>query len=330
MKKPFKVSRVNNKSLRQLHRGAAAIACRAACAYLHGMRNRFPASAMLLFLCAGAARPGNAAAPDIFSSDLESLDVSCFVSRPGSGCSGWIGIHDASISLVRDGVAHSGRQALKIDFTKNENYGAAWRAVNTRHLFTRFYDYYAKNFDFAAGMKINRLSGFNEAKQINDFDIILQLKADDPASDYCGLTDAKYLALSFNGGPIDWGSVEVRWTPQRERWYCIETEVKLNTPGSSDGELRIWIDGIMVAEKKGMDLTADVASPINRALFGGWYSNAAAGKNPCPDPVQESIRYVDDPALSGSYIGPMLGTGPSRPKHPPGNLKSPQYDPIPD
>ncbi len=67
--------------------------------------------------------------------------------------------------------------------------------------FTRFYDYYAKDFDFAAGMKIHRLSGFNESKQINDFDIILQLKADEPGANYCGLTEAKYMALSYNGGP---------------------------------------------------------------------------------------------------------------------------------
>ncbi|MDB5103905.1 MAG: hypothetical protein JWP91_1594 [Fibrobacteres bacterium] len=256
---------------------------------------------------------GSAEAQIQYRSDFEDEDPACFSDRPAAGCKGWMGIHDDAISLCQWEYGHSGRQCLRLNFTKNEDYGGTWRKADTRHIFTRFYDYYDEGFDFAAGMKIHRLSGFNEAKQVNDFDIILQLKADAPNADYCGLTDAKYLALSFNGGPVDWGSVEVRWTPERKRWYAIETEIKLNTPGSSDGEVRIWIDGRKMAEKTGMNLTAGVSSPINRVLFGGWYSNAAAGKNPCPNPVGPSRRYVDDPAVSGSYIGPIptITLGPS-------------------
>ncbi len=292
---------------------------------------------------------GEAYARMLFHSDLENLDGGCFSRRPDAGCDGWMGIHDSSISIGRGEKAHSGRQALKIDFKRNEDFGGAWRAVKTRHLFARFYDYYDRNFDFAAGMKILRISSFNEAKQVNDFDIILQLKADEPGSNNCGLTDAKYLDLSCNGShPVDWGSLEIRWTPMRGRWYAIETEVKLNTPGHSDGELRLWIDGRQVAEKTRMNLTDTVSSPINRVMFGGWYSNSAAGKNPCPNPATESIRYVDDPVLSTTYIGPMRGmlaSEQSGPSESPGSLpaatpapasgnakahKANRYNPIPD
>lgn len=267
---------------------------------------------MALLVPMAAIGNENASARLLFHSDLENLDAACFAKRPAAGCDGWMGIHDSSISICRAGhgrggrgeEAHAGKQVFKIDFTRNEQYGGAWRAVKTRHIFTRFYDYYDKDFDFAAGMKIHRISSFNESKQVNDFDIILQLKADEPGSNNCGLTDAKYLALSCNGShPVDWGSVEVRWTPMRERWYAIETEVKLNTPGRSDGEVRLWIDGRQVAEKTGMNITDTVSAPINRVMFGGWYSNSAAGKNRCPDPVKESIRYVDDPTISTEFIG---------------------------
>ncbi|HKP97262.1 MAG TPA: hypothetical protein VJ385_16050 [Fibrobacteria bacterium] len=274
---------------------------------------------------------GTASAQIRFLSDLEDADPACFSNRPAAGCQGWLGIHDDAISLGRGGISHTGAQAFRIEFVKNEVYGGTWRKADSRHIFTRFYDYYDEGFDFAAGMKIHRLSSFNEAKQINDFDIILQLKADEPGSNYCGLTDAKVLALSFNGGPVDWGSVEARWTPLRKRWYCIETEIKLNTPGASDGAVRIWVDGRMVAEKTGMNLTASVASPINRVMFGGWYSNSSAGKNPCPDPVSPSRRYVDDPAVSDAYIGPATALPPvKKPKSPPRNLQAHEYDPIPD
>jgi hypothetical protein len=275
--------------------------------------------------------------------DLEDLDAACFLKPSAAGCGGWLGIRDAGTITVGGGRTHTGKTAMRIEFAKNEAYGGANRKAEARRIFTRFYDYYESGFDFAAGMKIHRLSAFNEARQINDFDIILQLKADEPGANYCGTTDAKWLALTFNGGPIDWGSVEARFTPMRGRWYCIETEVWLNTPGFADGEVRIWIDGAKVAEKKGMNIAGTLSSPINRVMFGGWYSNAAAGKNPCPDPVTPSIRYVDDAAVSGSYIGPTAGGGnpevppqippqvPPRKLPPrPHNLPAHQYDPIPD
>lgn len=287
-------------------------------------RNPFPMAASMLAALLAAAP---SAAQLLFQSDLETEDPACFSNRPASGCNGWMGIHDAAISLNVGGINYSGKQCLRVQFTRNEDYGGTWRKADGRHIFSRFYDYYDSGFDFAAGMKIHRLSAFNEAKQINDFDIILQLKADEPGANYCGLTDAKYIALSFNGGPVDWGSVEARWTPMRNRWYAIGTEIKLNTPGKSDGELRITIDGSVVAEKKGMNLTASVASPINRILFGGWYSNSAAGKNPCPNPVGASRRYVDNPTFSTSGLDTVRTV--RKPRSPPRNLRAHDYDPIP-
>lgn len=311
--------------------------------YFHNMPLSIsvPSALAVLMFC------GNAAAQLQFFSDLEDADAVCFSDKPRSGCKGWMGIHDEAISVVRGEKAHSGRQALKIEFVKNEDYGGTWRKASSRHIFTRFYDYYDEGFDFAAGMKIHRLSAFNETKQVNDFDIILQTKADSPDHNYCGVTDAKYLALSYNGGPVDWGSVEARWTPQRKRWYCIETEVRLNTPGRSDGEVRIWVDGRILAQRTGMNLTGKLDSPIDRVMFGGWYSNSSAGRNPCPNPVGPSRRYVDDAVISGSYIGafPRVAEGqagtastpistptpvPRKPKSTPRTLSAHENNPIPD
>lgn len=270
-----------------------------------------PAALLLAWAAAPQAAPAakraawDGPSPVLFSTDLEDQDAACWTSRPKTGCLGWSGIRDACFNLCVGEVSRTGSKALKIAFAANEDYGGAYRAVSGRHLFTRFHDYYGAGFDFAAGMKIHRLSAFNAAAQKNDFDIILQLKSDEPGSDNCGLTEAKWMALSFNGGPVDWGSVEARFSPVRGRWYLVETEVKLNTPGQSDGEVRVWIDSKLLMEKKAMNLTATVAAPINSVLFGGWYSNAAAGRNPCPNPVNPSLRYIDDPAVSQAYIGPV-------------------------
>lgn len=295
---------------------------------------------MALGLALGAA-PAAAQTKSLFTAlplraDLEDVQASCFLAPTAAGCQGWSGIRDAGTITVSGEKVHGGRNALRIEFLRNEDYGGATRKTEGRRVFTRFHDYYDSGFDFAAGMKIHRLSSFDEARQVNNYDIILQLKADEPGANYCGTTDAKWLALTYNGGPVDWGSVEARFTPLRGRWYCFETEVKLNTPGFADGEARLWIDGRLVAEKKGLNLAGSLEAPINRVMFGGWYSNAAAGKNPCPDPVAPSRRYVDDAAIAGSYIGPAPeGDGgttpvPRKPPKRPRNLPGHEYDPIPD
>jgi len=106
-----------------------------------------------------------------------------------------------------------------------------------------------------------------------------------------GLGDAELERLATQAGLAKvklrgCARVEARFTFARGRWYAVETEIKLNTPGQSDGLLRIWIDGKLIAEKTQMNITGSVASPINRVMFGGWYSSSAAGRNPC--------RYVFD------------------------------------
>jgi len=42
-----------------------------------------------------------------------------------------------------------------------------------------------------------------------------------------------------------------------DRWYCVETELKGNTIGKNDGELRMWVDGGLKAEKTGLILRGD-------------------------------------------------------------------------
>lgn len=270
-----------------------------------GIVSRILATACLLSQSAGAQL--------LFLDDLEADDMKCWAARPAGGCDGWTAIRDAGIALVADGEAHSGKRSIRLTFAKDEDYAGTIRNVSERHLFTRFYEYYDGDFDFANGMKIHRFSAFNAPRQVNDFDIILFSQAGG-GPDFCGMTDSRYLSLAFNGGPVDWGLVGGALQMQRKRWYCIESEVKLNTPGQSDGEMRIWVDGKLFAEKKGMNICGSFSSPINRVLFGGWYSNGAAGKNPCPNPVRPSVRYIDDVAISTSYIGtiPSVAPGPSK------------------
>ncbi len=287
-------------------------------------------SRLSLLLAAGLsllpwARPS---AQLLFETDMENEDPACWMKLPGS-CNGWVGIRDAGIvSLSVGGPAHIGKKSMKVVFTKNEQYGGATRVVNEQHIFTRFYDYYAKDFDFAAGMKVHRISGFNAQKGLNDFDVIIYSAASHNNFNYCGISEPSFMRITFNGGPVDWGGAENSMRFERGRWYLIETEVKLNEPGKSNGLVRMWVDGKLFAEKVGINIVGNQKTQINRVLFGGWYSNSHAGKNPCVDPVAPSIRHIDGMAIGTSRIGGVKqGKGPPRP---PINLPGHDYDPIPD
>lgn len=103
------------------------------------------------------------------------------------------------------------------------------------------------------------------------------------------------------------------------RWYCIETELKLNTvseqsPGfEPDGELRAWLDGQLVYERLGMvfralPLHAPAADPGRirpcrelgvRALWFNWYHGGTTANS-----IERSL-FITGLAWGRQYIGPM-------------------------
>ncbi|MBB5204751.1 hypothetical protein HNQ51_002065 [Inhella inkyongensis] len=105
------------------------------------------------------------------------------------------------------------------------------------------------------------------------------------------------------------------------QWYCIETELKLNTvmdaaPGYvADGELRAWLDGRLVFERTGMVFRSKPLAlggipnnpaempPVRdlgvRALWMNWYHGGVV-KNSLPRSM-----FMTALAYGTEYIGPM-------------------------
>ena len=116
-----------------------------------------------------------------------------------------------------------------------------------------------------------------------------------------GVNDANELSLRYNGdreGTLDWGAAtSERLELQRERWYKYTSEVKLNTPGQSDGFVKLYLDDELIASRDNLEIRSSSEHQINTILFGGWYSNGIAG-NPSPDPVTPSSFLIDDIRVS--------------------------------
>ncbi|MBE7462740.1 MAG: hypothetical protein HS116_04505 [Planctomycetes bacterium] len=83
------------------------------------------------------------------------------------------------------------------------------------------------------------------------------------------------------------------------RWYAIEMMLKANTPGASDGELKLWIDGVLKAQHTGIRWRTDAELKINyvnhSAYFGGDWTSP-----------KDQKRYEDSMVVARSYIGPLL------------------------
>jgi hypothetical protein len=245
--------------------------------------------------------------PDwIFCSDFEEADVECWNDSSGSrSCDGFAVRGEATLTEYEQ--THSGSRSMLVTFTENEDLGGGYVLFEDRErVFVRYFDYFDTDFDFGCGMKVARLQSFDDEAGLNHYDIIAVSFGRGSAAgerNFCGVNDHHELAVTYNGGPVDWGRTSTLTPMARGRWSCVELEARVNTRGENDGELRIWIDDTLVAERTGVNIRGSLTTGIDRALFGGWYSNGCTGQNPCLHPETPARRYIDDVVVATSRIG---------------------------
>jgi len=85
---------------------------------------------------------------------------------------------------------------------------------------------------------------------------------------------------------------------EKNRWYCVEQYVKLNTPGEKDGVLRAWVDGRPAFEK------ADIRfRHVGRLRIEQVWMNVYHGGT-IPSPYDQHL-FLDNVVIARKYIGPM-------------------------
>ena len=83
------------------------------------------------------------------------------------------------------------------------------------------------------------------------------------------------------------------------RWICFEMEVKLNTPGATDGLYRLWADDSLIVERTNVDLRGATTYKINEMMLDCYWNEGS--------PKAQS-RYYDNLVISTQKIGPLAGT----------------------
>ncbi len=82
---------------------------------------------------------------------------------------------------------------------------------------------------------------------------------------------------------------------ERDRWYCFEVMVKLNTPGQHDGEQAFWVDGKKIFHQPGMRWRDTLNLRLNLLRLDVYIHQAR----------QDNTCWFDDVVISEDYIGPL-------------------------
>jgi hypothetical protein len=98
----------------------------------------------------------------------------------------------------------------------------------------------------------------------------------------------------FFGDEWDWNlSPQVL---ERNRWYCLEQHLKLNTPGARDGVLQAWIDGIPAFDQRNVYLRDTSAINIEKIWMNVYHGGTAKA-------ARDLHLFIDNVVIARRRIG---------------------------
>ncbi len=166
------------------------------------------------------------------------------------------------------------------------------------HLFMRWYHKFEAGFEGyppkMARMRNRVRSGsWNAPMEIHTWISDGRVVADVKAEHSTQANSVGWLPVAGTDFSFDDPSVE-------GQWVCFEMEVKLNTPGQTDGLYRIWADSELIVERLDVDLRGSRTYGINEVMLDCYWNKGS--------PRTQS-RYYDEFVIATDRIG-MMETAP--------------------
>ncbi|MFO1499490.1 MAG: hypothetical protein U1G07_14025 [Verrucomicrobiota bacterium] len=127
----------------------------------------------------------------------------------------------------------------------------------------------------------------------------------DPAT---GIRDSRRVTTRYNDfSNLTWlgwrqGQTPIFGSIESGRWVCVESHVKLNTPGNGDGVFELWVDGKLEASRTDLDWHGKWTDYGINAVFLENYWNQGSTK--------KQARWFDDLVISTKPIGPITALNP--------------------
>jgi hypothetical protein len=105
----------------------------------------------------------------------------------------------------------------------------------------------------------------------------------------------------------------------KNRWYCIEQYVRMNTPGVHNGIIRAWVEGRPAFSKEDIMFRTVDTLKIEQIWMNVYHGGTAVS------PYDQHL-YIDNVVIARQYIGPMNGTVPDQPDPDPTDTDDPSGD----
>ena len=224
-----------------------------------------------------------------------------------SGLGQWEDVTQVHIGTAQ---AHSGTKSLELSYAAgSEDAGWAWRKrlvpdqAAPHDQYVRWWQRWSAGFTFYNGngsdQKLMMLEGLSPQSgwaQTANWKIYLHVVGR-TVSSISGTT--LYPERFIWDGTSQWSGQWQGYLPTTQipyaadRWICTEVQVKHNTPGQPDGELRVWIDGALMTQRTGVKFR-DAAVSWNAIEISGYYD----GGSP-----KAQTSWVDDVVVSTQRIG---------------------------
>ncbi|PCI07990.1 MAG: hypothetical protein COB77_03405 [Gammaproteobacteria bacterium] len=214
--------------------------------------------------------------------------------------------------LITGDTVFNGNKSLRISVNKNSNHGsslnyrfAAFKMEEPTELYARYYLRFDESWSTSrgsgklpgpAGRYHKGGWGGRTSDGTNGWSARMLYTKSWFGPDYI---DIGYYTYHANmpkkyGEKMLW-HIDHRGSLQKNRWYAIETYIKLNTVGKSDGILRGWVDGALAMERKNLTFRTIPELKIEEFWVNIYHGGRSSDKN--------MSLYIDNLALSTSRIG---------------------------
>jgi hypothetical protein len=127
----------------------------------------------------------------------------------------------------------------------------------------------------------------------------------DPAT---GIRDSQKVTTRYNDfANLKWLGVQQAQTPifsqaESGRWICVESRVKINSPGAKDGIFELFVDGKLEAARNDLDWHGTWDDYAINAVFLENYWNDGS--------LKRQERWFDDFVIGTAPIGPLTARRP--------------------
>lgn len=162
------------------------------------------------------------------------------------------------------------------------------------HIYMRWYHKFESSFD-SFPPKMARIRSRNRTAWVTNYAVHCWIEAGEIVADVYAPNSSQ--ANSSGWLPLARSGFFLNTSDNKGRWICFEMEVKVNTPGESDGLYRFWADNEMIVERTNIDLRGSTSDNMNEMMLDCYWNGGS--------PTSQS-RFYDDFVIATNRIGPKV------------------------